>query len=97
MGFIDEAIEALEAFTVRFPGVAVAFNDLGVLYFYKGDIARALENLQECLKRNPYQIDALQNLRDINAKLGDVDRARTHETIPQITHNGANESPKGGK
>jgi len=81
MGFVEEAIEALEAFTACFPDVAVAFNDLGVLYFRKGDITRALENLRECLKRCPHQVDALQNLRDIHAELGDVNKAKTYEAI----------------
>ncbi|MGC8778030.1 MAG: tetratricopeptide repeat protein, partial [Candidatus Caldatribacteriaceae bacterium] len=64
-GLHDAAIEALEAFTLNFPDSAVAFNDLGVLYFLHGDIDRAMKNFQTCLKKDPQQMDALENLRFI--------------------------------
>jgi len=72
-GHIDEAISALEDFTASFSNVAIAFNDLGVLYFLKGDILHALSSFDKCLRLDPQNLTALKNIRDIFVKLGVAD------------------------
>jgi len=72
-GRINEAISALEDFTASFSNVAIAFNDLGVLYFLKGDILHALSSFDKCLRLDPQNLTALKNIRDIFVKLGVAD------------------------
>lgn len=60
----DEAITTLSRLLEIYPGFALAHNDLGVLYFNKGDKERALNHYEKAAKLNPENITFQKNLAD---------------------------------
>lgn len=60
----DEAITTLSRLLEIYPDYALAHNDLGVLYFNKGDRERALNHYEKAVQLNPDNITFQKNLAD---------------------------------
>ncbi len=60
----EETIEELEKLTAAFPEFALAFNDLGVLYYNAGDREKALKFYEEAVQLDPGNINFQKNLAD---------------------------------
>ncbi len=59
-----EGIEALERLIERYPDYALAHNDLGVMYFNKGEKQKALEHYERAIALEPDSITFQKNLAD---------------------------------
>ncbi|HON00885.1 MAG TPA: tetratricopeptide repeat protein, partial [Acidobacteriota bacterium] len=80
-GRTDRAIEKLEIFLQAFPDHAVAHNDLGFLYFGKGDREKALAHYEKAVEADRSNLTALKNLADLyHAEFG-----RTEEALKLYT------------
>ncbi len=64
----EEAILVLEALLRSAPDHALAHNDLGVLYFKKGEKEGALLHLQKAFELDPHHPDILHNLSAFHAE-----------------------------
>ncbi|MGQ9472613.1 MAG: glycosyltransferase [Candidatus Caldatribacteriaceae bacterium] len=93
--FIVEAIEALKALIQQFPHFTEALNDLGVLYFSQGDVTGATEVLEECLRRDPKNVLAIENLRDIYVTLGKTQKAEYYNAMLESIKNDQEVSVQG--
>lgn len=71
----DEAISALEKFIVLSPAHSLAHDDLGALYFHRGDKRRALEHFIQSLKTDPENLNAMKNMADLQNELGQPEEA----------------------
>jgi len=58
-----------------YPTHNTVHNDLGVLYFQKGDKEHALEHFKAALQHNPKDITARKNIADCYLNLGQIDEA----------------------
>ena len=65
----EEAIAVLEEFLRAFPGHSAAHDDLGVLYFRKGDRSGAEEEFRQSLQADPKNSNALINLADLAVEM----------------------------
>ena len=60
----DEAIQGLENLVESWPKFAIAHNDLGVLYYDRGEKEKALTHYQEAARLQPENITFQKNLAD---------------------------------
>ena len=60
----DDAISELEKLVGAYPEFALAFNDLGVLYYQRGHKQQALYNYETAVKLDPQNTIFLKNLAD---------------------------------
>jgi glycosyltransferase involved in cell wall biosynthesis/tetratricopeptide (TPR) repeat protein len=60
----NEALSALEDIVATDPTHALAHNDLGCLYYGRGDKERTLVHLEKAVALNPHHLDSLKNLAD---------------------------------
>lgn len=73
---LNYAIDRLQGFVSRFTNFAVAYNDLGVLLYQKGDKEGALENYQKAVSLDPRNITLKKNLADfLYVECGMVEKA----------------------
>jgi radical SAM superfamily enzyme YgiQ (UPF0313 family)/tetratricopeptide (TPR) repeat protein/glycosyltransferase involved in cell wall biosynthesis len=63
-GKFEEAIYALEKLLDSYPDYGLAHNDLGVLYYNKGDKEKALLHYEKAVSLNPGNPTFLKNLAD---------------------------------
>jgi tetratricopeptide (TPR) repeat protein len=61
------------------PRFARAYNELGRLYAMAGDLPRAIEMLETCLRYDPTVLAALRNLATLHLALGHEDLAAEYE------------------
>ncbi len=66
----DEAIAVLEKLLTIYPGHSLAHDDLGALYFQKGDNKKALEHFTQCLAIDRNNLNAMKNLADLSIESG---------------------------
>ena len=75
-GSQKEAIGALEMFLAIWPDVALAHNDLGVLYSKEGEKEKALEHYKQAAQLEPENATFQKNLADFYyIELGRVEEA----------------------
>ncbi len=63
-GQINEGIACLRRVTLKYPAFALAHNDLGVLYYQRGDKSRCLKNYKQAVAMDPKNPTFLKNLAD---------------------------------
>ena len=63
-GQINEGIACLEGLTQQYPAFALAYNDLGVLYYQRGDKSRCVKNYKKAVAMDPKNPTFLKNLAD---------------------------------
>jgi GT2 family glycosyltransferase/Flp pilus assembly protein TadD/MoaA/NifB/PqqE/SkfB family radical SAM enzyme len=71
----EEAILALEKLLSLSPAHSLAHDDLGVLYFHRGDKERALGHFLQSLQADPKNQNAMKNLADLQMELGQMEEA----------------------
>jgi Flp pilus assembly protein TadD len=76
-GEFPEATAQLEGVTRASPDDASAWHDLGMLYFNRGDAARAITSLEKARSLAPEDERPRKTLAVIKWKRGDFDGART--------------------
>ena len=76
-GNFDEAIIELEKLLDVYPDFALAHNDLGVIYYNKGDKESALKLYEQAVIFNPENINFQKNLADFYF----VELGRTEDAI----------------
>ena len=69
------AIAALKALTQAHPDFALAFNDLGALYYHQNMNTEALAALQIATTLTPTDVNALRNLADVCVAMNRSDQA----------------------
>lgn len=75
-GQVAKALTGLESLTAVHPDFALAYNDLGVLYYQQGDKSRCLENYEKAVSIDPDNSNFKKNLADFYlAEQGRVERA----------------------
>jgi tetratricopeptide (TPR) repeat protein len=75
-GQVGKALAGLESLTAVHPDFALAYNDLGVLYYQQGDKSRCLENYEKAVSIDPDNINFKKNLADFYlAEQGQVEQA----------------------
>lgn len=72
----DEALAKEQEAVGRKPNDAILLNNLGFLYYRKGDYERALDYLQKTVAADPKRKEAYGNLADTYLKLGKKEEAR---------------------
>ncbi|MBP1714825.1 MAG: Lipopolysaccharide biosynthesis protein [Deltaproteobacteria bacterium] len=65
----DEAIRLLEKMIKSFPGIGLAYNDLGVLSLYQGDRDKARHHYEEAVRLQPANLIFLKNLADLYVRV----------------------------
>ncbi|BBO88353.1 tetratricopeptide repeat protein [Desulfosarcina ovata] len=76
LGQTDAAIDALKDITVKNPDFALAYNDLGVLLFRKGNKAKSLEYYEKAVSIDPNNANFQKNLADFYLiEQGEVEKA----------------------
>jgi Tfp pilus assembly protein PilF len=68
----EEAMAGLEEFLWSFPDHSLAHDDLGVLYFRKGDKDRARDHFRKSLRADPENWNAAKNLADLQVEQGQM-------------------------
>ena len=63
-GQINDGIACLEGLTQQYPSFALAHNDLGVLYYQRGDKSRCVKNYKKAVAMDPKNPNFLKNLAD---------------------------------
>ncbi|HUI30862.1 MAG TPA: glycoside hydrolase family 99-like domain-containing protein [Candidatus Acidoferrales bacterium] len=87
-GKISESMEIFEELLSVNPEHAGVLNDLGALYFQKGDKEKAVQSFERAVKSDPQNISALKNLADLYLDVGRVAEAtKTYKDILAITPN----------
>ena len=74
-GKAEGTVKPLEDFLKKFPDHALANNDLGVLYFTRGEIEKALQRLETAYRLNPQNLDIMKNLADAYVKQGNFEKS----------------------
>ena len=75
-GQAEQAVAGLESLTIDHPEFAMAHNDLGVLYYQRGDKAKCVHSYQKAVSIDPENATFKKNLADFYlAEQGDVERA----------------------
>jgi tetratricopeptide (TPR) repeat protein len=64
-GEIQAAMAGLEALSIVFPDFALAHNDLGVLHYRQGDMARSVGRLKQAVSLAPDNATLKRNLADV--------------------------------
>jgi tetratricopeptide (TPR) repeat protein len=82
-GWYDAAISALEKIVEDYPDKAVAYQELGALYYKQGQTENALSSYRKAMQLEPENIAAQKNLADFYyAELGQADEAlKIYENI----------------
>ena len=82
-GWYDAAISALEKIVEDYPEKAVAYQELGALYYKQGQIENALSSYRKAMQLEPENIAAQKSLADFYyAELGQADEAlKIYENI----------------
>ena len=75
-GHLDEAIEKYEQILKLDPGLAPAYNNLGMLYFQQEDFPRAVRVLEEGLRRDPSMTSSVTLLGLSYFHTGEFKKAR---------------------
>jgi hypothetical protein len=75
-GNAEEGIELFEQVVTRWPGFAMAHNNLTVLHWQRGDRKRALEQLALGLKADPFCKDLVGNAVRMFHALGEREQAK---------------------
>jgi Flp pilus assembly protein TadD len=63
-GWYDAAINALEKTVESYPDKAIAYQELGALYYQQGQTDNALSSYRQAMQLQPENIDAQKNLAD---------------------------------
>jgi tetratricopeptide (TPR) repeat protein len=86
-GWYDAAINALEKTVESYPDKAIAYQELGALYYQQGQTDNALSSYRQAMQLQPENIDAQKNLADFYyAELGQADEAlKIYENILTVT------------
>ena len=72
----DLAVSGLESLTAQHPDFALAYNDLGVLYYQQGNKERCLQNYEKAVSIDPENANLRKNLADFYlAEQGNVEKA----------------------
>ncbi|MGV7222912.1 MAG: tetratricopeptide repeat protein [Nitrospinales bacterium] len=75
-GDVEQALAGLESLTIDHPEFAMAFNDLGVLYYQRGDKSQCVKSYETAVSIDPENATFKKNLADYYlAEQGDVERA----------------------
>ena len=75
-GKVDDAIHSLEQLIKERPDFAIAYNDLGVLYYQAGMKEKTLECYEEAVRLDPNQMNFQKNLAEFYfVELGRVEDA----------------------
>ena len=74
-GQTEEAISGLKELLRLSPDHSLAHDDLGALYYQKGDQTNALEHFVQALDADPNNMNAMKNLADLSLELGRHDEA----------------------
>ncbi len=75
-GQVEQAVAGLELLVARHPGFALAYNDLGVLYYQQGDKQRCVQNYEKAVSIDPEKTNFRKNLADFYlAEQGNVEKA----------------------
>jgi tetratricopeptide (TPR) repeat protein len=75
-GKIDGAIAGYEELISLFPDLALAYNDLGVLYYQQGDKIRCLKSYEQAVTLDPKNQNYQKNLADFYlAEQGEIEKA----------------------
>lgn len=64
----DNALSLYKVFTQEYPGIIIAWNDMGEVYAQKGDVANAKICFEKALKINPENKRALDNIKKLSMK-----------------------------
>jgi tetratricopeptide (TPR) repeat protein len=75
VGNDEEAMAGLEEFLWSFPCHSLAHDDLGVLYFRKGDKGRARDHFLKSLRADPGNWNAAKNMADLLVEQGQLEDA----------------------
>lgn len=70
-----EAARALEGLLDLYPGDSMIFNDIGVLYYYAGEVGSAVGCIERSIRIDPENIEARRNLANIYLETGRTDKA----------------------
>ena len=86
-GWYDAAINALEKTVESYPDKAIAYQELGALYYQQGQTDNALSAYRQAMQLQPENIAAQKNLADFYyAELGQADEAlKIYENILTVT------------
>ena len=86
-GWYDAAINAFEKTVESYPEKAIAYQELGALYYQQGQTENALSSYRQAMLLQPENIDAQKNLADFYyAELGQADEAlKIYENILAVT------------
>jgi len=75
-GQVDKAVTGLESLVAAHPDFALAHNDLGVLYYQRGDKGRCLQSYERAVSLDPKNANFQKNLADLYlAEHGNVEKA----------------------
>lgn len=74
---LDQAIQKLNKAISIYPGYAGAYNNLGVVYAWRGDQVRERESLETAIRLNDHFALAYLNLGRLNVASGDFPAAET--------------------
>jgi Flp pilus assembly protein TadD len=80
----DEALVAYTRLTEDFPELPEPHNNLAVLHAARGDLDKALLNLQAALRANPDYAVAYENLGDVQARMALQSWARAQKLDPGL-------------
>jgi tetratricopeptide (TPR) repeat protein len=87
-GKIDESILKFGELLKANPDHAGALNDLGALYFQKGEKEKAIRHFRDSIEAYPLNMEALRNLADIYLDSGRIEDAmKTLKDILSIKSN----------
>jgi len=75
-GQVEQAVTGLESLVAAHPDFALAHNDLGVLYYQRGDKERCLQCYEKAVTLDPSNANYRKNLADFYlAEQGEVEKA----------------------
>ena len=75
-GQVDRAVAGLKTLTAEHPDFALAFNDLGVLYYQQGDKEQCVQSYEKAVSIDPDNANFKKNLADFYlAEQGSVEKA----------------------
>jgi len=75
-GRMDTAVSLYEKVIHKDPRFANAYYNLATAYYLKGNIRKALENLESFVNLRPGDAEALYNLGSLKLQLGDFEEAQ---------------------
>jgi tetratricopeptide (TPR) repeat protein len=72
---LDEAVEVFSSITKKQPQFAEAWNKRATIYFMQGKLSLSMSDCDEVLKRNRNHFGALSGYGQIQAQLGELEKA----------------------